>query len=86
MEEEVPVDEAHETLERSLFCRLAELGDGDAVNEAVDRCSDEVQGAEKPEGTSGLLQTLLGQAAEFRQPGLQHRPETLDLIRMYTVG
>jgi hypothetical protein len=27
---------------RSLFCRLAELGDGDAVNEAVDRCSDEV--------------------------------------------
>jgi len=49
-----------------LFCRLAEHGDGDAVNEAVDRCSDEVQGTEKPEGLSGLLQALLGQAAELR--------------------
>ena len=38
-----------------LFCRLAECIDGDAVDETVDRCLDEVQRAEKPEGASGLL-------------------------------
>ena len=69
----------------ALFCRLAEHGDGDAVNEAVDRCSDKIQRAEKPEGASGLLQALLGQAAELRQPRLQQRPEALDLIRVDTV-
>ena len=70
---------------RMLFCRLAEHSDGDTVDEAVDRRSDEVQGAKKPEGASGLLQALLGQAAELRQPRLQHRPEALDLIRVDTV-
>ena len=53
-------------LASSLFCRLAECIDSDAVDEAVDRCPDEVQGAEKPESASGLLQALLGEAAKFR--------------------
>jgi adenine-specific DNA methylase len=55
----------------SLFRRLAEHIDSDAIDEAVDRCFDEIQRAEKPEGASGLFQALLGQAAEFRQPRLQ---------------
>ena len=54
----------------SLFCRLAECTDGDAIDEAVDRCPDEVQGAKKPKGASDLLQAPLGEAAEFRQPRL----------------
>ena len=44
----------------TLLCRLAGCVDGDAIDEAVDRCPDEVQGAKKPEGASGLLQAGLG--------------------------
>jgi hypothetical protein len=40
----------------SFLCKSAECVDGDAIDEAVDRCPDEVQGAQKPEGASGLLQ------------------------------
>lgn len=54
----------------SLLCRLAEYVDGDAIDKAVDGCLNKIQGAKKPEGASGLLQALLGQAAEFRQPRL----------------
>ncbi|EMA41376.1 hypothetical protein C448_11996 [Halococcus morrhuae DSM 1307] len=55
---------------KSLLCRLAEYVDGDAIDKAVDGCLNKIQGAKKPEGASGLLQALLGQAAEFRQPRL----------------
>ncbi len=63
---------AHAVLEQfeTLLCRLAEYVDGDAIDKAVDGCLNKIQGAKKPEGASGLLQALLGQAAEFRQPRL----------------
>ena len=53
----------------ALFCRLAECVDGDTIDEAADWCPDEVQGPKKPVGPSGLVQALLGQAAELRQHG-----------------
>ena len=34
---------------------------------------------------SGLLQLLLGEAAELRQPRLEERPETLYLVRVDTL-
>ena len=55
---------------------------GDAIDEAVDRCSGEIQRPEQTKGPSGLFQALLGQAAKFRQPRVQQRPETLGLVRM----
>jgi len=58
----------------TLFGRLAELAeyvDGDAIHETVDRCPSKVQGPEEAVGASGLLQALLGEAAELRQPRLE---------------
>lgn len=55
---------------RPLLCRRAEYIDGDAIDVTVERCADEGQRPEKPKGVSGLLEALLGQAAEFRQPRL----------------
>ena len=42
----------------------------EAVNEDFEGCANEVQGADDPEGVSGLFQAVLGQAAKFPQPRL----------------
>lgn len=39
--------------------------DGDITDGAVDQCPDEVQGPEKPEGVTSLLQVLVEQAANY---------------------
>ena len=70
----------------SLLLSVAKQVDGEATDEPMNRNSGEVQRPEKPVGASGLLQALLGQAAEFPEPWLEQRLETLRLIRMNTVG
>ena len=55
----------------SLLLSVAKQVDGEATDEPMNRNSGEVQRPEKPVGASGLLQALLGQAAELRQPRVQ---------------
>lgn len=57
------------TTTRDLFYSLAECIDSDAVDEAVDKCADEVQGPGTPEGASGPSKQDVEQVAEFASHG-----------------
>ena len=72
-------------LASSLFGNLAEHIDRDTINQPVDRCPSKVQWSEGSVGASGLLQPLLGEAAEPRQPQLEKRLEALYLVRVDAV-
>lgn len=54
----------------SLLCRNAESLDNEAVYSGFDGFAGEVQRADEAEDVSGLLQAVLGQAAELPQPWL----------------
>jgi hypothetical protein len=66
----------------SLLCRTVERPDNETVRGCIDGVSSQGERPNNPEGVSGLLQALLGQAAELPQPRLDKRKEALSLVNM----
>ena len=64
----------------ALLPNLVKHVEGEAVNKAVQWCSDEIQRPYEPVGSDGLLQSWFGEPAELLQPRLDQRPEAFDLV------
>jgi hypothetical protein len=52
----------------TLLCRAEDTPCSKAVDDDFEGCADEIQRTNESEGVSGLLQAVLGQAAELPQP------------------
>ena len=64
----------------ALLPNLVKYAEGEAVNEPVQWCSNEIQRPYEPIDSDGLFQSRFGETAELLQPRLDQRPEAFDLV------